>query len=232
MSNLKNCLKISLSILTLSTACLSTEFAEAQSASRYCVSGLSNQPPDNYIVLRNAPNRKSTWSNTITFKNGDSVEVIGAEGDYYRVRAQNGEIGWSAKAYLFPCGQPAPTQQNAQQNGIPQVLLGDYLSLPENSSPVCKIKDTDAIETLERFMKVEPKLYSRYEMGCTPARITNNHPYYTFKMQCSGEGENWNEDHHWVLSKILDRNVLMVTTARTIKGSLILNSTVFEKCTP
>ena len=96
-------------VSTISILCLN--FADAQTTNKYCVSGLSNQAPDNYIVLRNAPNKKSTWSNTINFKNGDTVEVIGDDGDYYKVRAQNGEIGWSAKAYIFPCSQSSTTQQ-------------------------------------------------------------------------------------------------------------------------
>jgi len=104
--------KIIMSIVAVSTiSILCLNFADAQTTNKYCVSGLSNQAPDNYIVLRNAPNKKSTWSNTINFKNGDTVEVIGDDGDYYKVRAQNGEIGWSAKAYIFPCAQSTLTQQ-------------------------------------------------------------------------------------------------------------------------
>ena len=69
----------------------------------FCVTGLSNQPPDNFLVLRNQPNRSSKWSQTITFKNGDRVEVLGTEGDFYKVRAGNGEIGYSGKAFILPC---------------------------------------------------------------------------------------------------------------------------------
>ncbi len=108
--------KLLMSIVAISTMnILNINFATAQNTNKYCVSGLSNQAPDNYIVLRNAPNKKSTWSNTISFKNGDMVDVIAEDGDYYKVRAQNGEIGWSAKAYIFPCA-PAPTTQQATTN--------------------------------------------------------------------------------------------------------------------
>ncbi|NDH67542.1 MAG: SH3 domain-containing protein [Gammaproteobacteria bacterium] len=69
----------------------------------FCVTGLSNQPPDNFLVLRNQPSRSSKWSQTITFKNGDRVEVLGTEGDFYKVRAGNGEIGYSGKAFILPC---------------------------------------------------------------------------------------------------------------------------------
>ena len=233
MPNLKNSLKMVLTGLAASMlGSLFLNSADAQTTNKYCVSGLSNQPPDNYIVLRNAPNKKSTWSNTVSFKNGDMVEILGVEGDYYKVRAQNGEIGWSARAYILPCGQSAPMQQASQPNAIPQALLGDWMSLPETNAPVCKIKDSEVLENLERFMKVQPKLYSRYEMGCTPVKVTNSHPFYTFKMQCGGEGETWNEEHNWVLTKILDRDVLVVTAARSIKGLLTMHSTVFEKCVP
>ena len=69
----------------------------------FCVTGLSNQPPDNFLVLRNQPSRSSKWSQTITFKNGDRVEVLATEGDFYKVRASNGEIGYSGKAFILPC---------------------------------------------------------------------------------------------------------------------------------
>jgi len=102
----------------------SINFTPAQAQNIYCVTGLSNQPPDNFLVLRNQPSRSSKWSQTITFKNGDRVEVLGTEGDFYKVRAGNGEMGYSGKAFILPCEtknmpqsvQAAPQPQPAPQN--------------------------------------------------------------------------------------------------------------------
>lgn len=123
-------------------------------------------------------------------------------------------------------------KQSNQQSNIPQALVGDWMTLPEGNAPICKVKDIEEIENSQRYMIVKSKAYGRHEVGCSPVRITNNHPYYTFKMQCGGEGENWNEEQNWELTKILDRNVLIVSTFRNIKGSPYLTSAVFEKCIP
>lgn len=143
---------------------------------------------------------------------------------------------WTILIFSMSSGNFANAQnknkQSNQQISIPQALVGDWMTLPEANAPICKIKDIEEIENSQRYMIVKPKLYSRHEVGCSPAKITNNHPYYTFKMQCGGEGENWNEEQNWELTKILDRNVLVVSTFRNIKGSPYLNSAIFEKCIP
>ena len=123
-------------------------------------------------------------------------------------------------------------KQTNQQSNIPQALVGDWMTLPEANSPICKIKDTREIENSQKILIIESKSYYRYEVGCKPVRLTNNHPYYTLKMQCGGEGEIWNEEQNWELTKILDRNVLIVSSFRNIKGSPYLTSAVFEKCLP
>ena len=112
MSNFKiKYIIISASYAALTLSTILEETANAQTANKYCVSGLSDQAPNNYLVLRNAPNKKSTKSNSINFKNGDNLEILGDDGDYYKVRAQNGEIGWSAKTYIFPCPNHNANQQ-------------------------------------------------------------------------------------------------------------------------
>ena len=94
-------------------------FAPAYAQNIYCVTGLSNQPPDNFLVLRSQPSRSSKWSQTINFKNGDRLEVLGAEGDFYMVRASNGEMGYSGKAYILPC-ETKNTPQTVQAAPQPQ----------------------------------------------------------------------------------------------------------------
>jgi len=109
MSRTHNLIKCLLVIFLLSLI----NFTPAYAQNIYCVTGLSNQPPDNFLVLRNQPNRNSKWSQTINFKNGDRVEVLGTEGDFYMVRASNGEMGYSGKAYILPC-ETKNTPQSVQ----------------------------------------------------------------------------------------------------------------------
>ena len=104
------------------------------------------------------------------------------------------------------------------------------MRLPEKNEPVCSIKDTDAFENAERLMLVTPREFFRYEMGCTPVKMMNSSPYFTMKMQCSGEGEKWTEEHQWMLVRMLDRDVLIQTSGRTNKRGIDLSSTVMEKC--
>jgi len=134
-------------------------------------------------------------------------------------------------SFNFAEGQNKNKQTN-QQSNIPLALVGDWMTLPEANAPICKLKDIEEIENSQRYMIVKSKAYSRHEVGCSPVRITNNHPYYTLKMQCGGDGEIWNEEQNWELTKILDRNVLIVSSFRNIKGSPYLTSAVFEKCLP
>ena len=117
--NLMNCLCVVLLLILIN-------FTPAHAQNVYCVTGLSNQPPDNFLVLRNQPSRSSKWSQTITFKNGDRVEVLGTEGDFYKVRASNGEMGYSGKAFILPCetkNTPQSVQAAPQPQPAPQIVV-------------------------------------------------------------------------------------------------------------
>lgn len=92
--------------------------APAAPVAAFCVGGLSPVGPDNFLVVREQPSSNAPWHPDIKLRNGDRVQVLGAQGDFYRVRLGDGFEGWSGRRFIAPCaGQVAAAPPAAPSGG-------------------------------------------------------------------------------------------------------------------
>lgn len=180
----------------------------------YCVSGLSGQRPDNFLVIRYSPNSQSPWRQDANMRNGDVVEVVGESGAFYRVRFQNRFEGWSAKRYLVRCNNNAPPSPGGPARAIPIEFHGVWRIAANTQQPQCRRQDWDN-ERSDNMIQVTGREVRYYESACSPATMRHvESNSFEATMSCSGEGMAWTATDHYSVQKMGGRKLLVIVNIR------------------
>lgn len=181
--------------------------APAAAQGLYCVGGLSDVGPDNFLVIRYSPSMQSPWRQDANLRNGDRVEVTGESGVFYRVRFQNRYEGWSAKRYIAPCRIERRAQPSFQ--AIPASFHGVWLISPGQNSQCRPDVDSDNV------LKISARAMEYYESSCAPKTMRHASPdSFEAAMSCSGEGMTWDTMDHYSLHTIGGRRHLVIVNIR------------------
>ena len=121
---------------------------QAQGSNTYCVSGLSSQGQYNFLVIRFAPNLRSPWRQDVQLRNGDCVQVLVEQGEFYRVRYQNRYEGWSAKIYLR--ANQTTNVRSTPLSTASFIFTGEKVVNPRNERQFVQIDEKLPISDLKR----------------------------------------------------------------------------------